>query len=148
MQLDDLIMPAMVAGGLLLGYHILMSNKEAPELSAVGNTIDYPGFPQVGIEPIHELPNDNQDIWPHPYNHPKIPRYVGAPAYFQNSIPMDEEFYAGAQDVWYDKNIPPLLVKVSQNQPTSETYSHHHFYFETDGPEVSPIEVGNFKNHI
>ena len=145
MQLNDLIIPALVGGGLLIGYHILTSNKEAPPLSAVGNTIDYPNFPGVGIDPINEI-MDNQDVWPHPYAHPKIARYIGAPAYFQNSIPMDEDFYSNAQDVWYDKNVPPLLVKVSQNQPTSETYSHHHFYFDNDGPEISPIEVGNFKN--
>jgi len=148
MNFNDIIPWAIAGGGLLLGYHILMSNKENPPMQSAASTIDYPDFPRVGIDPLHPLPFDNQDVWPHPYNHPKIARYIGAPAYFQNSIPMDEDFYANAQDVWYDKNTPPLLVKVSQNQPTPETYSHHHFYFENDGPEVSPIEIGNFKNLI
>jgi hypothetical protein len=150
MTLNDIIPYAIMAGGLLLGAHFLMSrNEEKPELSLGTNTVDYPGFPQIGIEPIMEQELDNQDIWPHPYAHPKIPRYIGAPAYFQNSMPMEEEFYASAQDIWYDKNEPPLLVKVSQNQPSPETYSHHHFYFDQQKePEPSPLDMGIFKNLV
>lgn len=145
LTLDSILPYALLGGGLLIGYHLL-KNQQPPELSNASNTIDYPGFPQVGIETVDPLDMDDQDIWPHPYNHPKIPRYVGAPAYFQNSIPMDEQFYT--DDVWYDKNLPPLLVKVSQNQPTSETYSHHHFYFENNEPEPTPLANGIFKNIV
>ena len=144
MNVNDILPFAIAGAGLLLGYHILMANKEAPPLSAAGNTVDYPTFPSIGIAPVHELPMDNQDVWPHPYNHPKIPRYIGAPAHFQNSIPMMEDFYTN--DVWYDKNVPPLLVKVSQNQPTAETYSHHHMFFDQPGPEPTPLEHGILHN--
>ena len=143
LTLDSILPYALLGGGLLIGYHLL-KNQAPPEMSNATNTVDYPGFPQVGIDQVDPLDMDNQDIWPHPYAHPKIPRYVGAPAYFQNSIPMDESFYT--DDVWYDKNLPPLLVKVSQNQPTAETYSHHHMYFEAPEPEPTPLDNGIFKN--
>lgn len=139
---NDVIPWAIGGAGLLLATHFL--TRQEPPLAAAGNSINFPDFPRLGAEPFHELPTDSQDVWPHPYNHPKIPRYQGSPAYFQNSIPLAKEHYT--DDVWYDKQEPPLHVTVSQNLPTPETYSHHKMFFEQPGPEMSPIDVGLLNN--
>ena len=98
----------------------------------------------MGTDPHHQLMGvDPQVAFPHPYAHPIIPRYIGAPAYFQNSIPLDETHYNNGE--WQGQQIPPLYVTVSQNMPTPETYSHHHMYFETEA-EPGPLENGILHN--
>ena len=88
--------------------------------------------------------------WPHPYNHPRIPKYTyGGGDYYSNTAPIYDPEYFMSNRLWYDRNEPPLLVKVSQNQPTAETYSHHHFYYDTKpGGEPRPIDYGEFKNIV
>jgi len=149
LNLNDALPWVIGGAGLLVLYHVLTDNKETkPELAAAGNTRDFPDFPKFGSEPNPTLPLDDQDIWPHPYKHPKIPRYVGAGSYFQNTAPIYDPKYFQANRKWYDLQQPPLLVTVSQNQPTPETYSHHHFYFEQNGPEEAPIDNAIFKNLV
>lgn len=143
---ESILPYAIGAAALMVGYHFLTHKQEDPMLSAATNTPSFPDFPRVGADIIHEGPVDSQDAWPHPYAHPKIPRYIGAPAYFQNSIPMDASHYN--DDIWYDKQTPPLHITVSQNLPTPETYSHHHFYFETPEPEPTPLDNGILKNIV
>jgi hypothetical protein len=123
-----------------------MANKEAPRLAAEGNTLDFPDFPKFGVEPFRNFPGTEEQVqWPHPYAHPIIPRYVGAPAYFQQTIPLDESHYR--DDVWYDKQVPPIHVTVSANHPNPETYSHHHFYFDQQR-EPGPLENGILTNVV
>ena len=146
MNLNDAL--PWIAGGVgaLIIYHALMSRNTDPQLAAAGNSIDFPDYPRIGIDNPYSVKGDPQLQWVHPYNHPVIPRYVGAPAHFQNSIPLDESHFVN--DVWYDKQIPPLYVQVSQNLPTPETYSHHHFYFDERGPEPSPLDTGTLTNTV
>lgn len=146
LNLND-VLPYVIGGaGLLVAYHFLTHKQTAPPLAAASNTIDFPDFPRVGIDHpgAGQLPGtDPQITFPHPYNHPIIPRYVGAPAYFQQTIPMDAEFYR--DDVWYDKQVPPIHITVSQNLPTPNTYSHHKMFFETER-EYSPVDMGILTN--
>lgn len=144
----DNILPWAVGGaGLLIAYHFLMGRQEQPRLAAAGNSPNFPDFPKLGDEPFHELAGvDPQIAFPHPYAHEPIPHYHGAGSYFQNSIPLSKEHYI--DDVWYDKQEPPLHIQVSQNLPTPETYSHHKMFFESNGPEPSPLDTGILKNIV
>ena len=142
------VLPYLIGGaGLIVAYHFLTNKHDRPQLAAVGNTPNFPDFPRVGIDHPEAgmLPStDPQLVFRHPYNHPIIPRYTGAPAHFQNSIPLDKGHYI--DDVWYDKQSPPIHIKVSQNLPTPETYSHHKMYFETNEPEQTLAEQGKLNN--
>ena len=140
------VIPWVIGGAGLLAAHYLLTNRLSdPHLDSAGATIDYPNFPGVGTEGVDPQLTDPQIQWPHPYNHPIIPRYIGAPAYFQNSIPLDESHYNNGE--WQGQQIPPLHTTVSQNMPTNETYSHHHFYFENE-KEPTPLENGILKNIV
>ena len=141
---NDVLPWALGAAGLLAAHYLLTSRLSDPELSAASNTIDYPNFPGVGTDPHNQITGiDPQVAFPHPYAHPIISRYIGAPAYFQNSIQLDDTHYNNGE--WQGQQIPPINTTVSQNMPTNETYSHHHFYFDQER-EDSPIDMGILKN--
>lgn len=136
--------PWIIGGvGLMVAAHFL-TNKTGtpPELSAESNTVDFPSFPEFGSDLARPEMVPSPE-WPHPYAHPRIPRPVKGPAYFQNSIPLDETHYNNGE--WQGQQIPPLYITVSQNMPTPETYSHHHMYFENER-EPGPLENGILHN--
>ena len=149
----DNVIPWVAGGiGLLVAYHFISnaSNRNEPTLANATNTADYPNFPMFGRE-NHTFTDSPDSMsppleWPHPYSHPRIPKYVyGGGDYYSNTAPITDPDYFMDNRKWYDRNEPPLLVTVSQNQPTAETYSHHHFYFDQK-KEQMPIEYGEFKN--
>ena len=149
MNVNDAI-PWIVGGiGLIVAAKFItdQTNSSPPPSESDAATTDFPSFPEFGSEiPAPEMVPALE--WPHPYGHPRIPRYPKSPAYFQNSAPIyDPEYFK--DNLWYGQveNYPPLHVTVSQNLPTAETYSHHHFYFD-QRPETKPIDSGIFKNIV
>ena len=149
MNVNDAI-PWIVGGlGLIVAAKFISDqNSTPPPPESDAATVDFPTFPEFGSDPSSfEMVPPLE--WPHPYAHPRIPRYVKGPAYFQNTAPIYDPNYFKDNQLWYGQveNYPPLQVTVSQNLPTSETYSHHHFYFDQK-PETKPIDSGIFKNIV
>ena len=148
MNVNDVI-PWVIGGvGLIVAAKFISDQNSTPPPESNEATIDYPNFPDMTSDPpgIEMVPSLE---WPHPYAHPRIPRYVKGPAYFQNTAPIYDPDYFKDNQLWYGQveNYPNLHVTVSQNLPTPETYSHHHFYFD-QRREESPIDSGIFKNLI